>query len=276
MKCSDLKALHFGWHICKGVFYILNSYQRRQMILEIIKANTTVNVNDLIAKFAVTPVTIRKDLTYLENSGMITRNRGTAHLLNNFAIPSFISRQKINSSDKTAIAKAAARLIEDNDSIILDSGTTTLAIAQQIIMKDKLTVITNSIPVSYALASSNVTVLMSGGTLEGKHMSMVGPEAEQYFNKIEADKLFLSASGVRSPIGLTTSSPFQYGVKRQMLKAAKKVYVALDAGKFGSTSVMLNVDFSEVHCLITNKPITDAEILKRLQELNVEIIYANP
>jgi DeoR/GlpR family transcriptional regulator of sugar metabolism len=258
------------------VFLILNSYQRRQKILEIIKADTTVNVNDLIAKFAVTPVTIRKDLAYLENSGMITRNRGTAHLVNNFAIPSFISREKIHSSEKTAIAKAAAQLIENNDSIILDSGTTTLAIAQQIIKKDKLTVITNSIPVSYALASNNVTVLMSGGTLEGKHLSMVGPDAEQYFNRIEADKLFLSASGVRSPIGLTTSSPFQYGVKRQMLKAAKKVYVVIDTSKFSATSVMLNVDFSEVHCLITNKTITDIELLKRLQELNVEIIYANP
>jgi DeoR family transcriptional regulator of aga operon len=258
------------------VFLNLNSYQRRQKILEIIKAETTVNVNDLIAKFAVTPVTIRKDLACLENSGMITRNRGTAHFVNNFAVPSFVSREKINSGAKTTIAKAAARLVEDNDSIILDSGTTTLAIAQQLTKRDKLTVITNSIPVAYTLAGSNVTVLLSGGTLEGKHLSMVGPEAEQYFNKIEADKLFLSASGVRSPIGLTTSSPFQYGVKRQMLKAAKKVYAVLDAGKFDSTSVMLNADFNELHCLVTDKTITDTELLERLQELKIEIIYAHP
>jgi DeoR family fructose operon transcriptional repressor len=248
--------------------------QRRREILRILESSSPVSVKELVERFSVTPATIRRDLTYLENAKLITRLRGEAHLATNNVVPAFELRNTIAAEEKMLIAKAASQLIEEGDSIIIDSGTTALSLATTLVNYKKLTVVTNSIPVTYALANTDVTVLLSNGILHGNTMCLIGPETEQYFKQIRVSKLFLGTSGIRGSEGLTTFTPFQCSLKKQMMKAAKKVYALVDSNKFSKTGIYLFADFSQIDGLIVSKPIENEDLLKRLKSLGTEIIIA--
>ncbi len=225
---------------------------RRQEIIRLLNDQPSIKVQDLIERFSVTPVTIRKDLARLENAGLISRTHGEAHLVSPAYVPPLGIRKELHAREKNAIARAASALVGDGDSVILDSGTTTLAIAKCLEKKKGITIITNSIPVSYFLADSGLCVLMCGGTLQGNSISLVGPEAEHYFSQITANILFLGATGIRDDFGLMISSSFESSLKQQMIKAAKKVYAVLDASKFSRTSIIQFATFKDVYAVITN------------------------
>lgn len=236
----------------------------------------TMSVSDIILKFNASPATIRKDLTFLEQKGFITRSRGLAHIVHETAPIALTSREATHSEEKKKIARIVASLIELDDTVILDSGSTTSEIAKAIRQFADLTVVTNSVAVANVLADSNVNVLMSGGILKKPVLSLVGPDTEAYFDRIEVSKLFLSANGVRSTIGLTTTSPFELNVKRNMIKAAKKVYAVLDSSKFQISSIDLFCNFSEIDVIITDKPIENPELLKTFEQLGIEILCEDP
>lgn len=230
------------------------------------------SVNDILSKSVASPATVRKDLTYLEQKGLISRTRGYAHLVPEPPVSEFSSRESSHSEEKKKIARIAARLVEDHDSIILDSGTTTLEIAKELVNHKDLTIVTNSIAVAAVLVNSSVNVLMSGGILKKPVLSLVGPDTEAYFKRIEASKLFLCANGVRSTIGLTTTSPFELNIKRNMIKAANKIYAVLDSSKFNTTSIDLFCEFSEIDCVITDKPIEDPALMAMFDKLNISVL----
>ena len=232
-------------------------------------------VEDLIERFAVTPATLRKDLTYLEKSDLITRSRGEAHLKDTSMAPPLLMRGENHADDKLAIARVACSLVGDDDSLILDAGTTTLAIAKQLTGKKGLTVITNSLPAAYILVSRGVSVMMSGGTLQANSMSLVGPEAEQFFGRITANTLFLGAVGIREDFGLTVSSSFESNVKQQMIRAAKKIYAVIDASKFTKASVIQFAAFNELSAIITNRSAAETPVAKKLEDRGVKMIYAD-
>jgi DeoR family transcriptional regulator of aga operon len=245
-------------------------------MLNMLQASKTMNVNDIIAKINASPATIRKDLAFLEHKGFILRSRGFAHFVQETAPTAVTSQEPAHYEEKKKIAKIVASLINENDSIILDSGTTTSEIAKELINFRELTVVTNSIWVASILANSNVNVLMSGGILKKPILSLVGPDTEAYFNRIEASKLFICANGVRSTIGLTTTSPFELNVKRNMIKAAKKVFAVLDSSKFETTSIDLFCDFSEIDCIVTDKPIESPELTELFKKLGIDVICDVP
>ncbi len=241
-----------------------------------LQSEKSIRVSDLIEKFAVTSATIRRDLTKLEESGLIERARGEAQLAKDqkIVLP-FLQRGEIKSQEKMAIARAARKLVKDGQSIILDSGTTTLAFAQELFQVKNLTIITNSVPISYAFMDKSMEVRLSGGVVLGAHMALIGPDAEQYFNGIQVDTCFIGVSGVRSGSGFTTSSPFVSSIKQQMMRAAKHVVVLVDSSKFSISSIIEFVRFEEINTLVTTYPIIDKLSLSRLEDLGVEIIYAD-
>ncbi|MGI9862900.1 DeoR/GlpR family DNA-binding transcription regulator [Moorella naiadis] len=247
--------------------------ERRKAILQLLEEQNSISVAILSKKFSVSPVTIRKDLEALEKSLMVTRTRGGVILAKAAPAPPFISRAELHFEEKMLIAKTAAEMVEDDDSILLDSGTTTLAIARQLLNRQKLTVVTNSLPIAYTFGNSNVNVMLTGGTLLGTQMSLIGPETEEYLSRIQVNKLFLGASGVRGTMGLTTSSSLEAQVKRQMIKVAKKVILVADHSKFNSTSIVLFADFKQIDCVITTQPLDDS-FLQHFNKLGIEVIYA--
>jgi DeoR family transcriptional regulator, fructose operon transcriptional repressor len=250
----------------------LKTNKRLEKIIEILRNAQTIEVNHLIEMLSVAPATIRRDLAYLESNGVITRSHGMAHIASQF--PRYAVRTNLFPNEKQLIAKKAASFIAEGDCIILDAGTTTLALASQISSIRRLNIITNSPAIACELIDSPSTVTVSGGFLLTPQLSLVGPDADAYFNKIEAHKMFLGAGGIRLTAGLTSSSVIECQTKISMMKAAKKVFALLDSSKFHNTSISMFAEFKDIDCIITDKPIEDHALREELDRLGVEIVIA--
>ncbi len=230
---------------------------------------STMLVEDIIKRLDATPATIRRDLTFLEKTGAIMRTRGAAKIVNPFP-----TRNVMFSSEKLAIAKYAAELVDDGMSIIMDSGTTTLALANQLVNKANLSVVTNSVAIVNAFANTDVSTTITGGYLAHRQQAVIGPDAEEFMKKIHAPLLFLSTTGIRHPDGLTCVSPFQASIKKAMIQSASKKILLADSSKFDVSGMVLFAKFEELDMIITSKPIKDKELKKHLAELNVEVVVA--
>lgn len=251
----------------------MKTNKRLEQIIEILRNAHSIEVNHLIGMMSVAPATIRRDLAYLESNGVITRSHGMAHIASH-AFPRYAIRTNLFSNEKHLIAKTAASFISEGDCIILDAGTTTLALASQISPMRRLNIITNSPAIACELIDSPSTVIVSGGSLLTPQLSLVGPDADAYFEQIEAHKMFLGAGGIRSTLGLTSSSSIEGKTKMSMMKAAKKVFAVLDSSKFHNTSISMFAEFKDIDCIITDKPIEDPALREELDRLGVEIIIA--
>ena len=165
--------------------------ERRSRILQILDEVGQVNVNSLSGEMKVSEVTIRNDLDKLEKSKLLIRAHGGAFKTNNLPL-NVTEKKQINLNSKRLIGKRAVSLIEEDDSIILDSGTTTFEISSQLGSFKKLTVISNALDIINNLAQyENVQVLVPGGFLKEFSMSLVGPMAERNFKQLYFKKLFL-------------------------------------------------------------------------------------
>lgn len=250
--------------------------KRQSELYQIIKTSGTAEVKDLLSQFDVSAATVRKDLTALESAGMIIRTHGEAHLVERKStqMTPFEARSCLHLEAKQQIALAAAKEIHDGDSIIMDSGSTTLEIAKLLVDRQNLTIITNSLPIAYILSSSPVSVILVGGMFQGQNFSTQGPEAEAYFQRIEADKLFISSTGVRHVIGMVASDQLEASIKKSMIGAAHTVYAVLDSSKFSIGSINLFANFSEIDYLITEKRFDDCSLTERFEQLGTKIIIA--
>lgn len=253
-----------------------NLNTRQSEIYQIIKNCGSIKVHDLLPMFDVSAATIRKDLTTMADSGLIFRTHGEVHLAthNDLMLP-FESRCSLRSEAKKAIAQAAVREIHEGDSIILDSGSTTMEIARLLSGFQNLTVITNSLPAVFALNNSQISVEVVGGTFLRQNLSIQGPESERYLSQIEVDKAFICSTGVRRDVGLVASNSLEGRIKHCMIQAAHKTYAVLDSVKFNTSSIVLFADFDEIDCIITEKPIEDPLQKARFEQLGMELIIAD-
>lgn len=248
----------------------LNS--RQHSLLRFIEDHGTVTISTLIERIPASEATVRRDLALLEEKQLILRRRGEVFALKKSLESAFQQREKLNRSAKQAIAHLAADLIQDNDTIILDAGSTTLEIARLLTTRSGLTVVTNSLPVANILASSPVSLLFAGGHLYSQNMSTQGPEAEAFFKKIEVNKAFVGASGVRRGVGLETLNPYEAQIKRLMIRSAKQAFGVVDSSKFETAGVNVFCEFSELDFLVTDKPVSDPTTCEVLKKHNVEIL----
>ena len=177
--------------------------------------------------------------------------------------------------EKNAIGAFAKSFIAPNDLVVLDSGTTTLAFAHQLV-HGSYTVITNSLDICKILSESNGTTICSGGILDSSHMCFLGPDAENFFARHEVDVLFLGATGISKLAGFTTSSPLQFNLKQVMLQHAKKKYVLCDLSKFHSANLYVFAKFTDVDGIITTRPAQNSyeqDFLSHLEETGVPVFY---
>ena len=179
------------------------------------------------------------------------------------------------SPEMLEIAKAAAKLVEDGDTIMLDSGFSTLALAYQLTSVNNLTVITNSIPVAALFNSiEHIQTYVTGGFLRVRENARVGTDAIESIRKMHAVKVFISTTGIRETSGLTCVSTFQEDVKRAFVNAADKVILLATDQKFGKDAVRVFATFDQIDTIITNKPIESKVLLQSLDKNNVEVIIA--
>ena len=248
------------------------SEERRRAIIETLQEDGRVLVKDLARRFHTSLITIRKDLEFLHQGAQLERTHGGALPLKTGALrdSSIHEKESQHKSEKSRIAAAAAQMIGDGQVIILDSGTTTTAIARACRTKQNLTIVTNATNIAAELADSSVEVILTGGTLRRNSYSLVGPLAEESLRKLSADLLFLAVDGFDGRYGLTTPNLLEARVNRAMAEAARRTIVVCDSSKFGRRSMSLILPTSAVHETITDKGISKHD-LAALRKANVEV-----
>ena len=255
-----------------------NLHSRREEILQCLSEapSQTLNVNDIIRRFNVTPATIRRDLVSLENQGNIVRTHGFARLKSFTSVPNYTARNDVFFSEKEAIGKVAATLVQDKDSIILDSGTTTCAVAKALAPRSSISVITNSVAIVTQVPNPSYTLILTGGIYEKDNMELIGPDAEAAFDRITASIVFFGTTGIRGTEGMTTATPFHASIKKRMLACAKKKVLVCDQSKLRRTSTLLFANFTDIDAIITAHPIADPVLSDYFKENHIEMLCAYP
>jgi DeoR family transcriptional regulator of aga operon len=248
------------------------SEERRREILELLRTDGRVLVRDLAKRFRTSLITIRKDLESLHHQGLLERTHGGALPIRTGALQdqTLQEKERLHKQEKFRIAAAAVRMIRPGQVIILDSGTTTTAIARGCRQIRGLTIITNATNIAAELEGSSVEVILTGGTLRKNSFSLVGPLAEESLRKLSADMLFLAVDGFQVGYGLTTPNQLEARVNRAMSEAARRTIVVCDSSKFGRRSLSLIMPVSAVHETITDRGISRHD-LKSLREAEIEV-----
>jgi len=248
------------------------SEERRREIVELLRNDGRVLVTELARRYKTSLITIRKDLESLHRQGLLERTHGGALPIRTGAIQdqTLHEKERLHRGEKLRIATAAVHLIRPGQVIILDSGTTTTAIARACRQIRNLTVITNATNIASELADSSVEVILTGGSLRKNSFSLVGPLAEESLSKISADLLFLAVDGFHVTYGLTTPNQLEARVNRAMSEAARRTVVVCDSSKFGHRSLSLIMPVTSVHETITDKGIPKPD-LKALRDANIEV-----
>jgi DeoR/GlpR family transcriptional regulator of sugar metabolism len=249
---------------------------RRMKILEWLQEEGSARVRDLSAAFAVSEATIRQDLERLDADGYITREHGGAYLK---SVPQQVESMSLhhvqNMDRKQKIGQAAAALVGDSETIIIDSGTTTTQFAENLRPRQNLNIITNALNIALLLGGNPTnTVHMPAGQFKAPTLSLSGEKSVDFFVGIYAEKLFLATAGISFDAGLTYPAIGDIYVKRAMIKAASKVYLLADSTKIGRMSFSSLGGVELVHTLITDDGISPEDIAG-FEKRGIEVIVAS-
>ena len=247
--------------------------RRHQLILQALRSGGTASAADLSGQLDVSPATIRRDLLKLEEDGLLTRVHGGAVIEE--PCPPFTEAAVVRVTDKDAIAAQAATMIEDGQSIILDSGTTVYRLARQLHGR-RLTVITNNLVVYEELAEDHsIDLMLLGGMVIRESRSLDGFMAEDNLRQVHADWLFMGACGVRPGGQVMDTTVAEVPARRAMIAASDKVVLLVDQGKFPGTGMVKICGPEDLNAVVTNASSDDAT-LAALKEAGVRVMEATP
>lgn len=246
--------------------------KRIHLIEDYINKEKSVSLDDLCKKFDVSKNTIRRDIDYLVEQDIVYKVYGGVELNTKPALNSLTSydeRFQKHSEEKQRIAERAAELIEDNETVFIDTGTTCPGMIHCLRDK-KVIVITNSLQIAVnALGYSNIKIISIPGILLNETRSFVGAHAEKYLSDFNINKAFMSCTGISLEKGVTNSSFEEYAIKKTVMQHTKKRYLLADFSKFGATGMMTFAKFQDFTGIISNgKP--DKNFMTRFQQLSVK------
>lgn len=253
--------------------------KRQIEILDYINERGSSYVNELIDFFEISKATLNRDLTELENEGYVRKIHGGVISKRTMLTFEPLQREKesIESEHKVIIAREAIREIKDGSIIILDSGTTSLALAIEISQQnhfENLTIATNDLKVAMALADVDfIKLIVLGGQQRNGVYSLIGPMTAKALDSINADIFFFCIDALDFERGISNANFDEVGIKQQMLKSAKKTILLADHSKFNKWRLAKICDFSEIDKIITDSRVRETEI-EILNELVSEIIVA--
>lgn len=234
--------------------------ERRSIILNNLRDSGRVNVYDLVETFGVSEVSIRKDLAILEEKKLLVRVKGGAiniHQSSEFDDMPVSQKQRLNAHEKEMLGKYAAQTIKDGETIILDSGTTTMEIAKNLDNFKHLTIITNAIDITIVLNKyERFNVILLGGNLRSLSMSTVGSLAEYALKNFYCDKLFLGVDSFSIKDGISTPNIEEASLNQLMIDSAKEIIAIFDSSKFGRRSLAHITSIEHVNTIITDDGIT--------------------
>lgn len=252
---------------------ILN--RRQEAILNELNEKKYVTVIDLCEKHSVSTVTIRKDLNLMESAKLLHRTHGGASLQPIYAFERDVNdKEELQVEEKKQIAKTALKYINNNDYIILGSGSSIHYLARIISGFHKLTVLTPSLTASLELCKdSNINTIQLGGDIRNSATSVVGPIAEQILSQFSCNKLFLGVDGLHLDFGLSTSNAMEAHLNQAMIAVAEKVIVMADSTKMNVRGFGKICDLDKIDILITDKGI-NIETKTKLEEIGIDVVIA--
>jgi DeoR/GlpR family transcriptional regulator of sugar metabolism len=246
--------------------------QRREEILALIRNEGRVRVAELSRQYEISEVSIRKDLEILETRGQLARIHGGAVGVEKMYINMDLNeRFKTNSAAKRALATEVAELIRDNDTLMMNAGTTAAYVLRAIRDKKNLSIVTNSLRNANEAALFGFNVILLGGELDYKYQFTYGQDAERQLQNYHASKCILSVDGISAEAGLTLYYSNEAALVRRMIESSSSVIVAADGTKVGR-SAFARITHAEATDVLVTAGIEDREELARLSELGIQII----
>jgi DeoR/GlpR family transcriptional regulator of sugar metabolism len=251
----------------------MQAEERQKRIDEFLHRAEFASLEELSELVDASVSTVRRDVSMLEARGVVRRTHGGAMLVNPKSDEFMFSARDTHQLDeKEAIARACARLIPPNQTVIVDAGTTCYHVARQLESLSP-SIVTNSLPVAnFFSASGKVELVVTGGVIYPRLGVLVGPLAVEAFAKIHADVAILSAGGITIE-GLTNSHGLLVEIQRAMMRAARKVVLCLDSTKFGRQSISPLSDLEPIDVIVTDKA-APADMVKRLRKKGLQVILA--
>ena len=248
---------------------------RRDRLRELVQARGFAALGELASSLEVSESTIRRDLELLELAGEARRTHGGVYWTGESdTIQVFESRKDDQWPAKQAIGVAAAALIEDHDTILLDGGSTTYELARQLISRP-LQVVTNSLPVAHLLSTSDsIDLVMIGGCVRGRTSVTIGPMADSMLSGINVRKAFLSVAGINEQ-GYFNSDMMLVESEKVMLARADQAFVVADSSKFGRASLSRLCGLQDVHGVVTDAGL-DSKWKEWLESASVQLVLATP
>jgi DeoR family fructose operon transcriptional repressor len=249
----------------------MQAEERQYRIGEYLQKVEFASLEEIAKQVDASVSTVRRDVTLLEAVGTVRRTHGGARIV----VPrsdefTFSARDTHQLAEKEAIGRACAELIQPNQSVIVDAGTTAYHVARYLEGKSPQ-IITNSLPVANLFASANkLEVVLSGGVIYPRLGVLVGPLAVEAFSKIHVDVAIMSAGGL-SLNGITNSHGLLIDIQRAMLRAAKKVIFCMDHTKLGRESVLPLCELQRVETLVTDAGAAK-DLLESLRSRGLEVI----
>jgi len=249
---------------------------RRRRIEALLQQHGECSVGDFARELGVSEMTVRRDLQALAAAGRIIRSHGGAATVEQIAFQfEFHNRSRQNEPAKRSIARAAAALVREGHSVMLDSGTTTLALAMELRQRKRLTLITPSLAIASALQPSpEVQVLLLGGYVRRDSPDLVGIVTEMNLDHLKADWAFIGADGIDLQGNLYNASIEVCRMLTKMVAGSKAAYVLADSSKIGRTALMRFGNLSECQGLITDSSIPRKHLLA-LRKARVNVVVVN-
>ena len=250
--------------------------KRRKYISELVTKRGYARVVDLAENLGVTTATIRTDLQYLEDKGALIRSHGGA-ITATSAVRDLKEdvKKKVNAGPKKRIGKEAAKLINENESIIIASGSTMVAFAEEVVPCESLNIVTPSIRIaSQFLDRPNVTILQLGGIIYGNTLSTRGAYAEAGLDTLHCSKVFFGVEGFDIKSGLTCATLEEANLTRKMMKSATQSIVLADSTKFCRRGFGKICNLEDIDILITDNGLPE-EARSAIESIGIAVIIAN-
>ena len=247
--------------------------ERQHRISEYLQKVEFASLEEIARQFDASVSTVRRDVSALELSGQVRRTHGGARIIvpksDEFA---FSARDAHQAAEKEAIGRACAELIQPNQSVIIDAGTTVYHAARHLESKSPQ-IITNSLPVANHFASANrIEIVVSGGVIYPRLGVLVGPLAVEAFSKIHVDVAIMSAGGI-SLEGITNSHGLLIDIQRAMIEAAQKVIFCFDHTKLGRKSGLPLCDLDCIDAIVTDSG-AERNLVQSLRSCGIQIVVA--
>ena len=258
---------------------VVSSKGRRSEILQILKKDSNVSVSELSKRFGVSEVTIRKDLNLLKDRNLLVRTRGGAITSDSGPAENEMSirfKKLAHYREKRAIGRAAAELIKDGDTIIIDSGTTALQVACHLHKFQNLTILTNALNVAQELLSyKRFNVIFLGGYIRNSSESVVGAIAESNLKMFYCDKLFMGVDSINVENGLSTPSIEEANINQIMIQRSREVVAVFDSSKVNKRALAFISTLDKINTVVTDDGI-DKSTRSQLKAKGVEVIIVRP